>query len=120
MRSKLQRASLREVLSWCPPEVRLEFSERLTGQPLRSVKEQCLGPVKTPLAVAGSLQERIAHPLAADGARLAVAADEGDVVAQRQELVLDRADQGRVVAARQVAAADRARKQHVADDGEAL
>ena len=47
-----------------------------------------------------------------------VAADEADVVAERQQLFLDRGDQRGVVAARQVGAADRAAKQHVADMGE--
>src|SRR4051812_23503477 len=48
------------------------------------------------------LQKRIVQPLAADRAGRPVTADERDVVAEREEFLLDRADQCRVVAARQV------------------
>ena len=49
-----------------------------------------------------------------------MAADEADIVAERQQLVLDRLDQGGVIAAGNVASADRALEQHVAHMGEAL
>src|ERR1700730_4337185 len=48
-----------------------------------------------------------------------MAADETDVVAERQQLVLDRLDQRVVVAAGNIAAADRTVEQHVADMGKA-
>src|SRR4051794_25028763 len=67
-----------------------------------------------------SFQKRIARALAADRAGRAVAADEGDVVAERQELFPDRAEQRLMAAARQVGATDRAAEQHVAHDGEAV
>ncbi len=47
-----------------------------------------------------------------------MAAYEADVVAQRQQLFLDRSDKGFVVAPRQIGAADRAVEQDVADMGE--
>jgi hydroxyacylglutathione hydrolase len=49
----------------------------------------------------------------------AVAADEADIVAQRQQFIDDRLDQGGVVAAGNVAAPDRAVEQHVANVGNA-
>src|SRR5580700_3274816 len=101
----------------CPPGW-LKFSERLWGHYVRSVNDRRLIPGA--LISGRSFQERIARPLAADGARRPVAADEAHVVAERDQLVFDRSDERRMVAARQVAAADRAGKQHVADDGEAL
>ena len=45
-----------------------------------------------------------------------MAADEADVVAERQQLGQNRVDQRRVTAAGQVGAADRACEQHVADN----
>ena len=48
-----------------------------------------------------------------------VAAQEGDVVAERQQLVRDRAQQRVVVAVGEVGAPDRAAEQHVADEREA-
>src|SRR6516165_8458774 len=63
--------------------------------------------------------ERIGHPLLADARPRAMAANETDVVAKRQQLFLDRPDQGRVAAARQVGAPDRTVEQDVADMGEA-
>src|SRR5690606_7435049 len=48
----------------------------------------------------------------------AVAADETDVIAKRQQLFLDRPDQRVMVAARQVGPSDRPLKQHVADMSE--
>src|SRR5215468_7252649 len=47
-----------------------------------------------------------------------MAADEADVVTERQELCLDRTDQLGVAAAGQIGAADRAGEQDVADMGE--
>src|SRR5436190_22040603 len=67
-----------------------------------------------------SRQKRIALAFLADGAHGAVAADEDEVVAERQELGLDGVDQGGVVAVGEVGAADGAAKQHVADEREAL
>ncbi len=48
-----------------------------------------------------------------------MAADEADIVAERQQFRLDRRDQRRMAAAGQIGAADRAVEQHVADIGEA-
>ncbi|MGY4432472.1 hypothetical protein ACVWWO_004949 [Bradyrhizobium sp. F1.13.1] len=73
--------------------------------------------LKQKLHLAGD--ERIGHPLLADARAGAVAADEADIVAKRQQLGLDRVDQGRVTAAGQIGATDRAREQDVADMGEA-
>src|SRR5579872_1215260 len=47
----------------------------------------------------------------------AMSADETDVVAEREQLLLDRFDQGRVIAARQIATSDRTVEQDVADMG---
>src|SRR3954453_19188954 len=63
--------------------------------------------------------EWIGHPLLADARARAVAADEADIVAERQQLGLDRVDQGRMTAAGQIGAPDRAGEQDVADRGEA-
>ena len=49
----------------------------------------------------------------------AVAGDEGDVVAEREQLVADAGDQVVVIAHREIGPADRALEQHVADHGEA-
>src|SRR2546427_495181 len=51
--------------------------------------------------------------------RGAMAADEADIVAERQQFFLDRIDQRGVAAAGQIRAPDRAIEQHVADMGEA-
>ena len=48
-----------------------------------------------------------------------MAADEADIVAERQQFFLDRVDQRGVAAAGQVGAPDRAVEQDVADMGEA-
>src|SRR5581483_12071263 len=64
-------------------------------------------------------QKRIRQPLLTKTRAGAVAADEADIVAERQQLVLDRRDQRGVAAAWQVGAADRAIEQHVADMGKA-
>jgi hypothetical protein len=53
-------------------------------------------------------QERVAAAFGAEGEAGAVAADEGEVVAEQLELVPDRADQGVVVAIREIGAAGRA------------
>jgi hypothetical protein len=51
-------------------------------------------------------EERIGQALLTDGGAGTVAADEADVVAERQQLVGDRLDQGGMVAVGDVAAAD--------------
>src|SRR2546429_344792 len=66
------------------------------------------------------LQKRVGCALGTDRARGPVAAEERDVVAERQQFFFDRADQGLVIAARNTAAPDRAPEQHVAHDGEPL
>src|ERR1700730_631727 len=67
-----------------------------------------------------SPQKRIARAFPTDRTARAVATDEGDVVAERQKLVLDRGQQGCVVAAHNVGAPHRAAKQYVAHGGEAI
>src|SRR5690606_29393781 len=62
--------------------------------------------------------EGIVGALLAEGGHRPVARHEGDVVAQRPELVADRVDQVRMVAARKVRPADRAVEQDVAHDRE--
>src|SRR3712207_1498057 len=84
-----------------------------------------LGSTSRPGMTAGldqtlTLQERIALPLLANSAHGTVAADEGDVVAERQELVLDRADQRLAVAAGKIHAPDGALEEHVTHKGKAL
>src|SRR3954464_6782081 len=64
-------------------------------------------------------EKRVGHPLLPEARAGAVAADEADVIAERQQLVLDRTDQGGMAAAGQVGAADRAVEQDVADMREA-
>jgi peptidoglycan/LPS O-acetylase OafA/YrhL len=63
--------------------------------------------------------ERVAAPLVADAGVGAMAADEGDVVAQRQQLAANAGEQRRLVAIGEVGAADRAVEQRVAHHGEA-
>src|SRR6516164_11776104 len=70
-----------------------------------------------PLQFAGD--EGIGPPFMADGRSRTVAADEADIVAERQQLFGDRPDQGLVIAAGQIGAADRAVEQDIADMGEA-
>jgi hypothetical protein len=65
-----------------------------------------------------AVQERVGHAFVADVRSRPVAADEADMIAERQQLVLDRADQRRVVATGQVGTADRSIEQHVADQCE--
>src|SRR6516164_8269855 len=48
-----------------------------------------------------------------------MATNEADIVAERQQLVLDRLDQGCMIAARNIAASDRAVEQDIADMGKA-
>src|SRR5882724_6204724 len=60
-------------------------------------------------------EKRIGHPLLADARAGTVAADEADIVAERQQLVGDGFDQRGVIAAGKVAASDRAAEKHVAD-----
>src|SRR5690606_40567238 len=62
--------------------------------------------------------EGIVGALLAEGGHRPVARHEGDVVAQRPELVADRIDEIRMVAAREVRPADRAVEQDVAHDRE--
>src|SRR5712675_1199373 len=62
-------------------------------------------------------EKRIGHPLLADARARAVAADETDIVAERQQLVGNRLDQRGATTAGNVAAPDRAVEQHVADMG---
>src|SRR5258708_30013269 len=62
-------------------------------------------------------EKRIGHPLLADARARAVAADETDIVAKRQQFVGNRLDQRGVITAGNVAAPDRAVEQHVADMG---
>src|SRR5690606_13289292 len=69
----------------------------------------------TPAAPRGSDQERIGAALLSEAPARSVAADETNVVAERQQLLLDRADERRVVAARQVGAPDGAVEQDDAD-----
>lgn len=64
-----------------------------------------------------ALQEGVVATLFAEGAFRAVARGEGHVVAQWQQLGLDRVDQVGVVALREVGAADAAGKQHIAHEG---
>src|SRR6476661_1984089 len=64
-------------------------------------------------------EERVGHPLLPEARAGAMAADEADVVAERQQLVLDRTDQCGVAASRQVGTADRAVEQDIADMREA-
>src|SRR5690606_20974379 len=63
-------------------------------------------------ALAG--KERVGLSLDAKLACGTMSADERNVVAERQQFLLDRADQRLVVASRQVRAPDRATEQHVA------
>src|SRR5262245_49972768 len=63
-------------------------------------------------------EERVRAPLLADRRRRSVTRNERDVVAQRQDLRLDRADQRVVIAAREVRATDRALEEHVPHDRE--
>src|ERR1700733_12682747 len=60
-------------------------------------------------------EKRIGQPLLADAGARTVAADEADIVAERQQLVLDRPDQRCMIAAGKVGSSDRAVEQHVAD-----
>ena len=76
------------------------------------------GRLKQPMPGAAQTRKRIAPAFLAEPAARTVAADEADLVAERQKLLLDRADQRGMVAARQVGAPDRAAEQHVADMGE--
>src|SRR4029077_14412426 len=81
------------------------------------VAEMVAAEWRAPLHLAG--EERIGHPLLADAGARAVAADEADIVAERQQLFLDRVDQRGVAAAGQLGPSDRAVEQDVADMGEA-
>src|SRR5438105_5015653 len=66
------------------------------------------------------LQKRIACAFAPDRAGRAMAADNHDIVREREELVPNRAQQFAMIAARQIGAANRAREQHIAHDCQAL
>src|SRR4051812_44559701 len=64
---------------------------------------------------ASALQEAISGALCSDGRRRTMAGQDGDVVAERQQLPLDAADQLVVIAIGKIGAPDRALKQRVAD-----
>src|SRR6202020_2893066 len=82
-------------------------------------------PISAPAPARGSAtlhragEERIGHSLVADPGAGAMAADEADIISERQQLLLDRFDQGAVIATRKIGATDRAVEQDIADMGEA-
>src|SRR5215207_10836985 len=67
-----------------------------------------------------SAQEGVCLALLAEGAHKSVAAEEGDLIAERQQLLFDRADERGVIAVREVGASDRAAEEDIADDREGL
>src|SRR4051794_36271771 len=71
-------------------------------------------------AAVSSTKEGVRDAFLAECAGGAVPADEADVVAERQELLLDGPDQQGVIAPGQVRPADRPAKEHVAHESEAV
>ena len=67
-----------------------------------------------------TLQVRIGAALVTDPTTGTMAADETDIVSERQDLVADRGEQLRVVASRQIGTANRALEQHVTEMDEGL
>src|SRR5262249_40434967 len=79
-----------------------------------------LRPLAVPTPAPSSGEEGIGLTLLADGAHGTVAADEDEVVAERDELRLDGLNEGGVIPIGEVGAPDGASEQHVANEGKAL